>query len=98
MSLRARSVAADAGGGVVGSDALTRTQWLAGNDRAKLSLGESVRGMSAQGGVRYLEQRGAKPSVGLVRQRGAHAEGHHSYPERRKLWRRRKSSISSPLQ
>src|ERR1700683_498327 len=85
MSLRSRSVAPGAGGGVVGSDALTRTQRLAGNDRAKLSPGESVRGTSAQGGFRYLEQRSAKPGAGLVRQRGGHAEGHHSYPERRNL-------------
>jgi len=55
---------------------------LGGNDRAKLPPGESVRGASAQGRVRYFEQRGPKPGAGLVRQRGGHAEGHHRYPER----------------
>src|ERR1700722_18292459 len=89
MSLRAGSIAARARGRVVGSDAFTRTHRLAGDDRAKLSPGESVRGTSAQGGFRYLEQRGTQPGAGLVRQRGGHAEGHHSYPERWDLlvWR-----------
>jgi glutamate/tyrosine decarboxylase-like PLP-dependent enzyme len=82
LALCAGSVAAGPRGRVVGRDALTRTQRVAGNDRAKLPTGESVRGTSAQGQVRYLEQRGPKPGASLVRQRRGHAEGHHRYPER----------------
>ena len=75
-------VAAGARGRVVGGDALTWTQWVAGDDRAKLPSGEGVRRTSARRGIRRLERRGPESSTGLVRDRRRHAAGHHGCPER----------------
>jgi integrase/recombinase XerD len=68
LALRTGSVAAGARGRVVGGDALTGTQRVAGNDRAKLPTGEEVRGTSARGRLHHPERRGLKPGAGLVRQ------------------------------